>query len=111
MSHAFEMRVGMFIEFVAKPMPNVIAASTPRNSATNDSRRRCMSRLPENTKTPHNNVCDSTDNSNYGFTAMIQVNLFLLAFPVKKCSIFCTKVLLPTEPTSTLRLGGTSHTT
>jgi len=36
----------MFIEFVAKPIPNVIAASTPRNSATNDSRRWWISRLP-----------------------------------------------------------------
>jgi len=42
----FEITVGMFMELVAKPMPNVIAASTPRNSATNDSRRRWISRLP-----------------------------------------------------------------
>jgi len=39
MTHTFEITVGMFMEFVAKPIPNVIAASTPKNSATSDSRR------------------------------------------------------------------------
>jgi len=46
MALTFEITVGMFMEFVAKPMPNVIAASTPRNSATSDSRRCWISRQP-----------------------------------------------------------------
>lgn len=40
-------RAGMFIEFVANPIPNVMADSTPRNLATSFSSSSCLSRLPE----------------------------------------------------------------
>ena len=38
---------GMFMEFVANPIPNAIADSTPRNLATSFSSSSCLSRLPE----------------------------------------------------------------
>ena len=42
----FPTRMGMFIEFVAKPIPNVIAASHPQNLAVSSSSSRWMARLP-----------------------------------------------------------------
>lgn len=39
-------RAGMFIEFVANPMPYVIAASTPKKLATSFSSSSCLSRFP-----------------------------------------------------------------
>lgn len=37
---------GMFMEFVANPIPNAMAASTPRKLAVSLSRTSCLSRLP-----------------------------------------------------------------
>lgn len=39
-------RAGMFIEFVANPMPYAIAASTPKKLATSFSSSSCLSRFP-----------------------------------------------------------------
>lgn len=39
-------RAGMFIEFVANPMPYAIAASTPKKFATSFSSSSCLSRFP-----------------------------------------------------------------
>jgi len=41
-----DTRQGMFMELVANPMGTVMAASTPRNSATNSSSSRWMSSMP-----------------------------------------------------------------
>lgn len=37
----------MFMELVAKPIPNAMADSTPRNLAVSFSRSSCLSRLPK----------------------------------------------------------------
>lgn len=42
----FPTRAGIFIEFVANPMPNTIASSTPRNLATSFSSSTCLSKVP-----------------------------------------------------------------
>lgn len=47
----FPTRAGIFIELVAKPMPNTIASSTPRNLATSFSSSTCLSRLPAEVST------------------------------------------------------------
>lgn len=39
------------MEFVAKPIPNAMADSTPRKLAVNFSRTSCLSRLPNNRRT------------------------------------------------------------
>lgn len=36
----------MFMELVANPIPNAMAASTPRKQAVSFSRTSCLSRLP-----------------------------------------------------------------
>ena len=51
--HPGPTSAGIVNEFVAKPIPKVSAASTPRNSATSASNSKCLSVVPTEYGTVH----------------------------------------------------------